>query len=117
MTAPLQGWHPLKLKRLAYPKLWHRFDYSEEYDGEVLVWSVSCALAIEDLKYGMTRSDCGQSWRHKGSDKKKLRARAEGELRKDLFQLEWKGFPAALARVVLIGPDGRDPARKACREG
>ncbi len=107
MTAPLQGWHPLKLKRLAYPKLWHRFDYSEEYDGEVLVWSVSCALAIEDLKYGMTRSDCGQSWHHKGYDKMKLRALAEGELRKDLFQLEWKRIPEALARVVLIGPDGR----------
>ncbi len=75
--------------------------------GEVLVWSVSCALAIEDLKYGMTRSDCGQIWRHQGRDKVRLRALAEGELRKDLFQLEWKGIPESLARVVLIGPDGR----------
>ena len=38
MTAPLQGLHPLRVKGLAYPKLWYRFDYPDEYDREVLVW-------------------------------------------------------------------------------
>ncbi len=97
-----KGWNPLRLKGLAYPKLWYRFDYPDEYDREVLVWHVRTGpkprreeseAAIRELKYGMNRSDCGRTWRQQGRDKDRLRKVAEGELGKDLCLLERKLFP------------------------
>ena len=116
--SPTEGWIPLKLRGLEKLKLWQRFDYPEDYHGDVMVWHVRIApdlrrtflqlgLPTEELKYGMTRGDLGQAWHHEARAKIRLRKLAEGELRKDLFLLKKNELPEAFAGVVLIGPDGR----------
>ncbi len=110
------AWRSLKLQGVGYAKLWHRFDYPEECCGGVLVWRVRIGgpkprrrvvrsdVNVQELKYGITRSDCGRTWQHQGRDKLKLRKLGEGELRKDLFLLQQDVFPEALACVAFIEP-------------
>ena len=39
--SPTEGWIPLKLRGLEKLKLWQRFDYPEDYHGDVMVWHVA----------------------------------------------------------------------------
>jgi hypothetical protein len=103
--APQAGWAPLVLPGLRGLQALYRFDYSD--DRQALVLSIRLESSRSIFRYGMTRRDLGSVWDDDALAKRRLKAYAEGEFRKDLSLVQKNKGPSSILQIVWIDSKGR----------